>query len=140
MKILIVDDSREDRDLIITTIQKTKPGEKVLIDESNCLHDALSKIDLYTYDVMILDLALPESDGIETVKTIKKQLEKAHKNIPIIILTGIEDYKIGREIWSLGVKDYLIKNEVQEKDLSRALTFATSCNSRQSRRKSVSQF
>ena len=47
------------------------------------------------------------------------------KNIPIVVLTGTEDYKVGREAWSLGIKDYLIKDEIQSKDLSRALNFAT---------------
>lgn len=123
MKILIVDDNREYRDLIITSIKNSK--KETIIDESNCLNDALSKINIHSYDVIILDLTLPESDGIETVKNIQKCLEEVGKHIPIIVLTGSEDYKVGREAWSLGVKDFLIKDEVHTKDLSRALSFAT---------------
>lgn len=125
MKILLIDDSREDRDLIITHIKKSKSRQEVLTEESNCLKDAFKKLDGNNYDVIILDLVLPESDGVETVKKILAHLEMLKKNIPVIVLTGMEDYKVGREIWLLGIKDYLIKDEIQSKDLSRALNFAT---------------
>lgn len=128
MKILLIDDSREDRDLIITHIKKSQSKEKITTDESNCLEDALKKIQLNNYDVIILDLILPESHGIETVQTIVEHLKKIKKDIPIVILTGVEDYKIGREARLLGIKDYLIKDEIQEKDLTRALSFAVRGN------------
>lgn len=124
MKILVIDDSKEDRDLIITHIKKSNNGE-VITEESNCLKDGLEKLGSFDYDVILLDLILPESDGIETVKTIIEHLKKMKKDIPVIVLTGMEDYSIGREAWTLGIKDYLIKDEIQAKDLSRALTFAT---------------
>ena len=125
MKILVIDDSREDRDLIITHIKKSSKKETVTTDESNCLKDALKKIKTNNYDVIILDLILPESDGINTVKTITKYLKEIRKDTPIVVLTGMEDYKVGKEAWSLGITDYLIKDEIQTKDLCRALTFAT---------------
>jgi len=125
MKILVIDDSAEDRDLIITHIKKSTKKENIITDESNCLNDALNKIKTNYYDVIILDLVLPESNGIETVKTVVSCLKKLKKDIPIIVLTGMEDYKIGREAWLLGIKDYLIKDEIQSVDLSRALKFAT---------------
>ncbi len=125
MKILVIDDNKADRDLIITHIKKSKKRKNITTEESDCLKDALSKIKNNTYDVIILDLVLPESDGIETVKTILSHLKKLKKDIPVVVLTGMEDYKVGREAWLLGIKDYLIKDEIQPKDLSRALNFAT---------------
>ena len=125
MKILVIDDNRADRDLIITHIKKSKKRREVIIEESNCLKDALSKMENNDYDVILLDLVLPESDGIETVKIVLSRLKEWNKNIPVIVLTGMEDYKVGREAWTLGIKDYLVKDEIQSKDLSRALNFAT---------------
>ena len=124
MKILVIDDSKEDRDLIINHIAKIK-NNNVKIDECNCLQQGLTKLSSQNYDVIILDLALPETDGIETVETILNHLEKHNKNTPIIVLTGIEDYAVGRQAWLLGIKDYLIKDEIQTQDLLRSLTFAT---------------
>ena len=125
MKILVIDDNRADRDLIITHIKKSKKRKNIITEESNCLKDALNKIENNDYDVILLDLVLPESDGIETVKTVISSLKKWEKDIPVIVLTGMEDYKVGREAWALGIKDYLVKDEIHSKDLSRALNFAT---------------
>ena len=124
MKILVIDDSKEDRDLIINHIKKIKKSN-IIVDECNCLKQGLIKLTSHNYEAIILDLALPETDGIETVEIILNHLNKHNKNTPIIVLTGLEDYSIGRKAWSLGIKDYLIKDEIQTKDLSRALTFAT---------------
>ena len=125
MNILIIDDNKADRDLIITNIKKIKSNQDITTDESNCVKDAVSKIHSNIYDLIILDLVLPESDGSETVKKIMTTIKETEMDIPIIVLTGTDNYKIGREIWDLGIKDYLIKDEIKIKDLSRALNFAT---------------
>ena len=128
MKILVIDDSKEDRDLILTHIKKINKTSKeptIEIEECNCLKDALNKLIFSSYDIIILDLILPETDGIKTIEKVIEHLQKIKKETPIIIITGVEDYSIGREAWSLGVKDYLIKGEIQTQDLSRALKFAS---------------
>lgn len=124
MKILVIDDNKADRDIITNHMKKIKNKEKIKIDECDCLKEGLNKITCFDYDIILLDLILPETDGVETVKSILEHLKNLNKEIPIVVLTGMEDYKIGREIWSLGIQDYLIKDEMHTKDLSRALTFA----------------
>jgi len=128
MDILVIDDSKEDRDLIINYIKKIK--KTFNIEECNCLNDGIKNLSKYAYDAIILDLALPESDGIDTVETILEHLYKHNQNTPVIILTGLEDYTVGRKAWMLGVKEFLIKDEIQQKDLSRALTFSKKHNSK----------
>ncbi|RLG67576.1 MAG: hypothetical protein DRO11_09965 [Methanobacteriota archaeon] len=124
MKVLIIDDCKEDRDMAINYIEQF-PGKKAQIDTSDSLRNGLLKLKGSTYDVILLDLTLPESDGVDTVKNVIKQLKKDKKNIPIIVLTGTDDYSIGRKAWNLGIKDYLIKDEYDTKDISRAIAFAT---------------
>jgi len=123
MKILVIDDNKEDRGLIIKHIKKI--ASDTVIDECNCLKAGLEKLSSSNYDAIILDLALPETDGIETVEATLEHLNKNNKSTPVIILTGLEDYSIGRKAWLLGIKEFLIKDEIQTKDLSRALSFAT---------------
>ena len=125
MKILVIDDCKEDRELAITYIHKTNSIPNLSTDESNCLEDALDKIEKNYYDVIILDLLLPKTDGIETIKKTQSFLQKQEKNIPIIILTGLEDLKLGRKALALGIKEFLIKDELQVDDLSRAIKCAT---------------
>jgi DNA-binding NarL/FixJ family response regulator len=123
MKVLLIDDCKEDRDLFINHLKKIE--QNVETDECNCLAKGLKKLESCNYDAIILDLALPETDGIETVQTTINHLEKHNKNTPVIVLTGSDDYSIGRQVWLLGIKEYLVKDEVGTKDVSRALTFAT---------------
>lgn len=125
MKILVVDDSKEDRDLAITYIHKSNSIKNIVTDESNCLNDALSKIEKNNYDVILLDLALPETDGLDTIQQIQNALERNNKQTPIIIFTGLEDYNLGRKAFSLGVKDFLIKDEIKYDDINKAIKYAT---------------
>ena len=120
----MIDDSKTDRDLIIKHIEKIEK-RKIEVDECDCLAEGQRKLLSFNYDAIILDLALPETDGIDTVQAIMEHLNKHNKNTPVIVLTGLEDYAVGRQAWMLGIKDYLIKDEIQSKDLSRALAFAT---------------
>ena len=123
MRILIVDDSSADRDMIIEHIKVSEKEQKTIIDESCCLKDAFEKISFNNYDVIILDLRLPESEGVETIETMQKELEKIDKKIPIIVLTGNEDYSIGMKAWKMGVKDFICKEYCEKEDIKRALKF-----------------
>jgi two-component system, cell cycle sensor histidine kinase and response regulator CckA len=128
MDILLIDDSKEDRDLINNYIKRFKTDEKMQLDECNCLQKGMDSLNNNNYDLILLDLVLPETDGINTIKSIIKHLQSIDKNIPIVVLTALEDYSLGRKAWDLGIKDYLIKDEIQAVDLSRAINFATCDN------------
>ena len=78
MEILLIDDSKEDRYLIVNLIQKIE--KDIVIKECNCLKEGIQQISSSTYDAIILDLALPETDGIDTIKAILEHLEKHNKN------------------------------------------------------------
>lgn len=134
INILVIDDSVEDRDLITRNIKKESKNN-LTIDESDCLTSALKKIQTNEYDIIILDIKLPETEGIETIKIVLDEIKKSNKIIPVIVLTGIEDYKIGVEAWMLGIKDFLIKKESLSTDLSRSLSFALKDNANNEKRK-----
>jgi len=124
MKILVIDDSKEDREVILTKIKKNIISN-LSTDESDCLSSASKKIKENNYDLIILDLILPETDGLDTIKEINKILEKENKKTPIIILTGFEDYSIGIKAFELGIQDFLMKDEMEHGDLNRAIKCAT---------------
>lgn len=76
------------------------------------------------FDVVLLDLSLPDSEGLET-------LTKTHTSapeIPIIVLTGLDDEAVGFEAVRKGAQDYLIKGEVTTALLSRAIWYAVERN------------
>ena len=125
MKILIIDDCKADRNIIVKYINGSMKSSEIKTEECQNLTEALDLLEENEYDTIILDLGLPESQGIETIKIIIEHLKTIRKDIPIIILTAFEDYTIGKKAFKLGIKDYLIKGETEPKELQRAITFAT---------------
>jgi len=127
MKILIIDNFKEDRELLVKYLLEEKDSKKIkidIIDESDCLTSALEKIENNEYDTILMDLILPEVIGIGNIIAIKNTMEQLKKIIPIIVITAYENYSEGRKAYKLGIKDYLIKTEIFPKDIARSIKFA----------------
>lgn len=73
-----------------------------------------------TPDVILLDLHLPDSSGLNTLVRVKELTGGS----PIIILTGSDDEKIGLEAVALGAQDYLVKQHISNDSLIRCLRYA----------------
>ncbi len=69
------------------------------------------------FDVILLDLCLPDSEGIDTFNIMNYNAP----NIPIIVLTGLEDEIFALSAVGRGAKDYLIKGEVDCKSLLKSI-------------------
>jgi DNA-binding NarL/FixJ family response regulator len=69
-------------------------------------------------DVVILDLSLPDKNGLELVQSV---LEKS-PNTPVIVLTGYSDVKVAEKSIDLGVSLYLLKDEIDSESLYNSLT------------------
>ena len=110
-KVLIVDDEERFR----TTLGKllTVNGLNVKTVGSGRL--ALEELGQSSYDVILLDVKMPEMDGVETLAQIKK----IDPNIEVIILTGHASVDVAVEIMRLGGYEYLLKpcpmDELMEK-------------------------
>ena len=129
MNVLLIDDCKEDRELIKNYMKETQLNENgkledINIEESEDLTKGFNKIKKTEFDTILLDLGLPESEGVDTINSLINFLHSLHKNIPIIILTGLEDYNIGEKAFKLGIKDFLIKQDTNTKELLRALKFS----------------
>lgn len=119
-KVLIIDDSNTDIELLKISLSK----EKIKSDESKCLSEAFENIKNKSYDAIFLDLKLSETEGLDTVQKTVEFLKTCKKTLPIIILTGVEDYKIGKKALDLGICDFLVKGEASSKEILRSLNFA----------------
>jgi diguanylate cyclase (GGDEF)-like protein len=71
-------------------------------------------------DVVLLDLGLPDSQGLATFATVYAQVSE----IPIVVLTGIDDEKHGVEAVQQGAQDYLVKGQVDGDTLLRTIRYA----------------
>lgn len=84
------------------------------------LAEALSTLSDLTFDVILLDLSLPDSFGLGTLARI----DAASGTTPIVVLTGQEDASLGAELIRSGAQDYLPKSELNAVILKRVIHHA----------------
>ena len=97
----------------------TEDEEPTLVHESR-LTDAIDHLASNAVDVVLLDLNLPDSNGLET---LSKTLEVVEW-VPIVVLTGVRDQEVGVEAIERGAQDYLVKGEVTDDLLARSIYHA----------------
>lgn len=81
---------------------------------ASSLAEAFEKVDKSSFQLVLLDLSLPDSDGLETLTRMRKRLGR---KIPIVVLTGNDDPELARRIAEQGVDHYLLKGMVGSKGL-----------------------
>jgi len=112
-KILIVDDKTENLIILINILE---PLGFELIVASNAI-EVFQRLDLYNFDLILLDIIMPEVDGYEVCKNIKDNYKYA--DIPLIFITslgGIEDRIKG---FAYGSEDYITKPIVKDELIAR---------------------
>ena len=110
IKILLIEDNPGDVYLIKEQIEEFANFTYELknVETSN---DALSVLKEQTFDVILLDLGLPDSDGINTFLRIYNK----NPLIPIIILTGLNDETIGSCAVEKGAHDFFVKGQIESR-------------------------
>ncbi|MDK2970584.1 MAG: hypothetical protein PWP23_339 [Candidatus Sumerlaeota bacterium] len=101
-KILCVDDEMD-----VLLILKTALSEDYEVVTAGNGIDALALVDDHKPDLVILDMMMPEMDGLQTLKELRQTNAGAH--IPVLFLTGVSDKDIKREALGLGTSYYLTK-------------------------------
>jgi len=71
-------------------------------------------------DIVLLDLGLPDGHGLDTVR----RAHAAAPEVPVIVLTGLDDEALAAEAMNAGAQDYLIKGQIENRALPRALRYA----------------
>jgi two-component system, sensor histidine kinase and response regulator len=117
--VLLVEDNLGDAFLIQEQFKSAKTFEYRIV-HVEYLDKAIAYLKQYSFDVILLDLSLPDSQGIETLKTLAK---KAFQ-VPIVILTGMNDEELAIQAVRQGAQDYLVKGQVMGKVLVHALRYA----------------
>jgi len=101
MKILLVEDEQE----LSNSIQQYLNGNDFLCESVNNVEDAFEKIAIYEYDCVLLDLSLPDGNGFD----ILKELKRANKEDGVIIISAKSSLDTRIEGFNLGADDFLVK-------------------------------
>jgi PAS domain S-box-containing protein len=118
ISLLIIEDNPGDARLIREMLSDTGTAFDVTTVER--LGDALVLLHQRSFDTLLLDLNLPDSQGLETLNKVFARVPET----PIIVLTGIDDETIGVRAISEGGQDYLVKGRFDPALLVRAIQYA----------------
>src|SRR5262245_31402485 len=119
IRILLVEDDPGDAELLLETLAEGSTPT-FHVDRVERLQTALERLGRDSIDVVLLDLSLPDSRGLETFTKLRAQVP----SLPIVILTGFDDDSFAIEAVSKGAQDYLIKGRVDRADLVRTIRYA----------------
>jgi signal transduction histidine kinase len=118
-EILLIEDNPGDERLIRELLSETR-YLRADITAAPTLRDALDLVSARRFDVILLDLNLPDSGGMGTVI----QAHAAAPDIPILVLTGLDDDAMGAEAVRRGAQDYLVKRNLDPDALARLIFYA----------------
>jgi signal transduction histidine kinase len=120
MNVLLIEDNPGDAELVQEALCKGKDGPFAL-EWVDSLSAGLAHMAEKDIDALILDLALPDSMGLDTLRTVRAQ----RPDVPIVVLTGLYDNSLGVQAVSEGAQDYLVKGQIDGDLLDRAIRYAT---------------
>ena len=119
MRVLLIEDNEDDVLIIRETLAEVRSASFDL-ECAGRLSTGLERLAAGGIDVVLLDLGLPDSQGLETLGRVHAQAPEA----PIVVLTGLKDETLAVKAVQEGAQDYLVKGLVDGKLLARALRYA----------------
>ncbi len=102
-KILLIDGNKEDRDSFSALLS----GEGYNVRCANSGHEGLKKAGDEKFDLIILDLILPDMKGEEACSRLKSN--RRHNRVPILVLSAKDEIEDIEELFQRGVDDYIVK-------------------------------
>lgn len=119
---LLVEDHPGDARLLRELLRDARGGDAIVVEHVerlaaalDCLRQADAGI-----DVVLLDLSLPDSQGLETFV----RLHRHAPSVPVVVLSGLDDERVALRAVQEGAQDYLVKGRVDGDTLVRALRYA----------------
>jgi len=119
LRLLVVEDNPADADFIREVLPESGPV-RFEIGSVARLSEAITRLAGDDIDLVLLDLALPDSQGMQTFR----QLRKAVPDIPVIVLSGTHDQELAVAVVQDGAQDFLVKGDFSGDLLSRAIRYA----------------
>jgi signal transduction histidine kinase len=119
LQVLLVEDNAGDVRLLREMFSKERRGAFELTHLLR-MSEAEAHLAKGGVDIVLLDLGLPDGHGLDTVR-------RAHAvapDVPVIVLTGLDDEALAAEAMNEGAQDYLIKGQIENRALPRALRYA----------------
>ncbi len=119
LRVLIVEDNPVDA-LCITEALEDTNGTKFAISHVETLAEGKERLGKEDFNVLVLDLGLPDSQGIETFLRMKNSAP----SVPIVVMSGLDDETLAMQAVRGGAQDYLLKGKWDGEVLKRSINYA----------------
>lgn len=119
IRVLLIEDNPGDV-LLMQEWVSEMAGEEFSMEQEDSLSSGLEKLGEKTFDLVVLDLTLPDSKGWETFARARK----AAPHLPLIVMSGLDDEALAIRTVQEGAQDYLVKGHVDSHTLVRAMRYA----------------
>jgi signal transduction histidine kinase len=117
--LLVVEDNHGDARLLREMFNEQNAHDTE-VAHVECLSEAEKYLSENPVDIILLDLGLPDAQGLEVVRRTRK----AAPHVPMVVLTGLDDESLALQTLQEGAQDYLIKGQIESRGLLRALRYA----------------
>ncbi len=119
MKLLLVEDNPADADFLAASLRRQRASDIQIVNVAT-LAEAVAQLGLDKFDVVLLDLHLPDGSGLQCLDAI----QAVDNEIPVVVLSGQDDEEFAVSVLNKGAQDYLVKWEGQGHSILRSIRYA----------------
>ncbi|MBV9895066.1 MAG: hybrid sensor histidine kinase/response regulator [Chloroflexi bacterium] len=121
IRVLLVEDNPGDARLIREMLRDSGPRKSTMdLSFADRLSGGLERLRSEKFDLVLLDLTLPDSSGLETFESV----HSAAPSVPIVVLSGLDDEAVAVRAVQFGAQDYLVKGQVDGGAILRSMRYA----------------
>ena len=120
VRVLLVEDNPGDARLVEILLSEVDQSPSFEVEHAGRIAEALERLNQLDFDVVLLDLSLPDSSGLETVDRMRAAVSQA----PVVVLSGQADEGIALQALQSGAQDYLIKGQGDGNLIARSIRYA----------------
>ena len=128
LQLLLIEDNPGDATLFERHLTATRSASfpPATVTHTESLDEALAALDAEPFDLVLLDLGLPESSGLDTLDRYTDAIDRIDEQepVPVVVLTGLRDDTAAIKAIERGAQDYLVKDSVDERVLRRTIRYA----------------
>ena len=118
---LLVEDDPNDAELFHLQMERdAERSPRFEFERAEDLRGALKMLAKGGFDVVLLDMMLPDSRGVETIQRLRARFP----DVPVVVLTGLSEEAVGIEALRNGAQDYQVKGDIDGRALRRTISFA----------------
>jgi PAS domain S-box-containing protein/putative nucleotidyltransferase with HDIG domain len=119
INVLLIEDNPLDARLVREYLSEVT-GARVALECADCLSSGMERLRATPPDVLLLDLGLPESQGLDTLSRVLAEAPRT----PVVVITGLDDEETAYQAVGKGAQDYLVKGRVDGELLLRGMRYA----------------